>query len=1032
MMYNMKKTKLILVVIILISISSGLIFNFTILNEPDARNTTDNTKNRDDNFEFNPRSSDVINLFEDHFESGLSKWESITGLWHLTDNISHSDPYHSPTHSMWFGNESTGTYENETRVEGNLTSIPIDLSSVGNAYLEFYHWTEVENWGSPYDGTYVYITTDNINWIQLYVDWYSVGPPWEELILNISSYCGNSSVRIRFFFDSGDASANKHRGWLVDDVRIYTEVLQDYTMIPGFNYNWIDATGGTELLLSDDGYSAQGLPFSFSFYNNTFSTIYLGANGYLCFNDTSPSDWSNDPIPSNESDNDYLIAPFWDDIQTLFGGGAGQIFVQNFSDCWVAEWLLVEHWNNNFIGTFEVILTKSGDIIFNYDYISYHDGYTCGLNLGLGTNLYNSYQDFNLPVNDFSILFTRKPNNYAPQLTSGNVAQTSGDQSTLFTYIVNYTDFDNNPPIYVNVLINGTGYAMSKQNPLDDDYIDGCFYEFSTYLQGPAIYNYYFECWDGVFYNSTSLKYNPVVSYTNLAGPSLSNGQVNPGIGWKGTTIFVFSVEYTDTDNNEPQFINVTINSTTYPMYKQNPLDSNFMDGCWYDFNTVFDENGTFSYHFNCTDGESAASDGPHVGPIVRPNNLRNYSMNVGHPYNWINTTTGTELLLGDNGYSTQDLPFNFTYYNETYSTIYLGANGYLSFTDPTPDDLTNDPIPSADADNDYLIAPFWDNLQPASGGGTIYVQNFTNYWIAAWFDIEHNDGNYIGTFEVILYENGDIIFNYDLINYTDGGYTCGLNGLVLDAQTRYFNSYQKMNASDAPIDDFSILFTPNPPKNPYIIINSGDNNTHSTLVNLAIYAYGAEEMCFKNGTSGTWTNWEPYTTVKQLYLENPTINTTYSIYVKFRNIRGESAAAYDDILYIVFLPSQLSISINNGAASTNSTLVTLTLLGMGAEEMCFRNGTTGTWTAWEAYSTTKQLYLAGSINNTVYTIYAKFQNATGESYPICDNILYLEGITSGFPFISGYSFEWLAISLVGVIGIILLFNKKRRSKVKN
>jgi len=166
--------------------------------------------------------------------------------------------------------------------------------------------------------------------------------------------------------------------------------------------------------------------------------------------------------------------------------------------------------------------------------------------------------------------------------------------------------------------------------------------------------------------------------------------------------------------------------------------------------------------------------------------------------------------------------------------------------------------------------------------------------------------------------------------------------------------------------------------------------------------------------------------------LENSTINTTSGIYVKFRNLRGESAAAYDDIIYLIFHPGQLSIVINNGAASTNSTLVTLTLLGMGAEEMCFRNGTTGTWTAWEAYSTTKQLYLAGSINNTVYTIYAMFQNATGESYPICDNILYLEGITSGFPFISGYSFEWLAISLVGVIGIILLFNRKKRLKLKN
>jgi hypothetical protein len=1028
-MKNNKQSSVIITIIFMISVFS---VNFFIPNEFEGRDKTYEIKNENKNLRINPRTSDVINLFEDHFESSLSNWESITGLWHLTDTgSSWSNPCHSPTHSMWYGQELTGDYNTGTQTFGNLTSIPIDLSSVDNAYLEFYHWKQVEQ-SSFFDFSYVYLTTDNIIWYKLYLDSYNVAP-WEKLTLNISSFCGNSSVRIRFYFDSVDGSFNYYRGWLVDDVRIYTELLQDYTMIPGSNYDWIDATGGTELLLSDDGYSTQGLPFSFSFYNNTYNTIYLGANGYLSFTDSSPSDYSNDPIPSNDTDNNYLIAPFWDDLRPASGGGGGQIFVQNFPDCWVAEWLDIWHFSTGpVVGTFEVILTKSGDIIFNYENISYHDGYTCGLNLGLGTNLYNSYQDFILPVNDFSILFTRKPNNYAPQLTSGDITPTSGEQSTLFTYTVNYTDFDNNPPIYMNVLINGISYSMSKQNPSETDYMDGCIYEFSTYLQ-PGSYNYYFECWDGLFYNSTSLTYNPVVSYTNLADPSLSNGQVNPATGWKGTTIFVFSVEYTDPDNNEPQFINVTINSTTYPMYKQNPLDSNFIDGCWYDANTVFDENGTYSYHFNCTDGESAAGDGPYVGPIVRPNNLRNYSMIVGHPYNWINTTTGTELLLGDNGYSTQDLPFNITYYNETYSTIYLGANGYLSFTDPNPNDASNDLIPSTDSDNDYLIAPFWDDLYTlfAGGNGTVYVQNFTNYWIAAWFDIEHMDGNYIGTFEVILYENGDIVFNYDLINYTDGGYTCGLNGLVLDAQTRYFNSYQEMNASEAPIDDFSILLTPNPPKNPYIIINNGANATQSTLVTLKLSAFGAEEMCFRNGTSGSWTSWEPYATLKQLYLENSTINTTSRIYVKFRNSRGESTAVYDDIIYLIFHPYQLSIVINNGDVSTNSTLVALKLLAVGAEEMCFRNGTTGNWTAWETYSTTKQLYLAGSVNNTVYTIYAKFRNTTGESYPIYDSILFLEGLPVA-PAIPGYPGEWLVITLVGVIGVILLFNRKKILRLKN
>ncbi len=183
--------------------------------------------------------------------------------------------------------------------------------------------------------------------------------------------------------------------------------LQNYTMTIDYGYNWIDASGGTELFLSDDGYSTQSLPFDFLFYNESFSTIYLGANGYLSFTDTSPSDYSNDPIPSGDSDNDYLIAPFWDDLDRP---GGGSIYVESFGSYWVAEWENIEHWNGNLIGSFEVILYESGEIIFNYDYLDYTSGgYTCGLNLGVDVQYYNSYQGLNDLTDDFAIRFFIDP-----------------------------------------------------------------------------------------------------------------------------------------------------------------------------------------------------------------------------------------------------------------------------------------------------------------------------------------------------------------------------------------------------------------------------------------------------------------------------------------------------------------------------------------------------------------------------------------------------------------------------------------------
>ena len=215
----MKKIKKIFVIVTIISMFSVLGGNFITLNEFEGRHTIYNKKDWDTDLDINPRTSGNITIFEDDFESGLSKWNSISGYWNLT-NTSTSwpppwNPCHSPTHSMWFGDNTTGTYDNGTSPAwGYLISIPIDLSSVDNAYLEFYHWKDVED---GWDFSYVQISNDSINWNNIYTNWIDISP-WERVNLDISSYCGNNSVRISFYFNTWDPIANNFRGWLVDDV----------------------------------------------------------------------------------------------------------------------------------------------------------------------------------------------------------------------------------------------------------------------------------------------------------------------------------------------------------------------------------------------------------------------------------------------------------------------------------------------------------------------------------------------------------------------------------------------------------------------------------------------------------------------------------------------------------------------------------------------------------------------------------------------------------------------------------------------
>ncbi|MFX1497936.1 MAG: DUF2341 domain-containing protein [Promethearchaeota archaeon] len=159
--------------------------------------------------------------FYDDFENGLTKWETISGLWHLTDTGSAwPDPCRSPIHSMWFGQEATGTFETGAREYGDLISVPFNLFGVGKAFLEFFHWREGE--GGSYDVSYVYISPDGSTWDLLYSSSENFIAPWEKISLDISKYVGNATLQLRFFFDTLDSLYNAYRGWLVDDIQVKT------------------------------------------------------------------------------------------------------------------------------------------------------------------------------------------------------------------------------------------------------------------------------------------------------------------------------------------------------------------------------------------------------------------------------------------------------------------------------------------------------------------------------------------------------------------------------------------------------------------------------------------------------------------------------------------------------------------------------------------------------------------------------------------------------------------------------------------
>ena len=146
-----------------------------------------------------------------------------------------------------------------------------------------------------------------------------------------------------------------------------------------------------------------------------------------------------------------------------------------------------------------------------------------------------------------------------------------------------------------------------------------------------------------------------------------------------------------------------------------------------------------------------------------------------GPTFSWIDiTSVGTPLNLGDDDYQQVSLPWGFNFYGVSKTSIKISSNGYLTFgSDGT--DFTNDPIPDPTDPND-LIAPFWDDLNPSSGGEVYYYYDQTDdVFIVEWYQIPHYGGSGVYTFEALLYPNGDIVYQYQSMSGTLNSATIGI-----------------------------------------------------------------------------------------------------------------------------------------------------------------------------------------------------------------------------------------------------------------
>ncbi|MAP94108.1 MAG: hypothetical protein CMK07_04060 [Ponticaulis sp.] len=165
----------------------------------------------------------------------------------------------------------------------------------------------------------------------------------------------------------------------------------------------------------------------------------------------------------------------------------------------------------------------------------------------------------------------------------------------------------------------------------------------------------------------------------------------------------------------------------------------------------------------------------------------------------------GTAVTLGDDSSALVTLPFTFEFWGQEETQVYISSNGFLTFDGADTTDVTNTDLPNAAlGEPNGMIAPFWDDLNPAAGGSIHHYYDAENArFIVQYTQVPLYFGFDTVTFQVILYQDGKIEYQYRGMQDQGGSATVGIESE--DNQSAEVFSFDTPSLSS----QFAITYTP-------------------------------------------------------------------------------------------------------------------------------------------------------------------------------------------------------------------------------
>ncbi len=604
------------------------------------------------------------------------------------------------------------------------------------------------------------------------------------------------------------------------DTRVGHPVVLGAGVDSGYGYKWIDSdeTGGpvyswmdisatgTPISIGGDGVVEMALPFAFPFYDEIENSLYIAGNGFVTFEPVTASfgAFSNGQIPDSDNPN-ALIAAFWDDIEpqngTLHYQTVGNKFILQYSD--------VPHYSGGQTGTvtFQIVLYSDGNIEFIYNDVegaSFTNSCTIGIENSGGTDGAQVVFNNAYLKNEHVVRFIKPQPQFITSVSPLEGVLLPGETQKLALGISaeglndgvyqNNVDISSNDPINspakANVVLTVIGepaIEVSTDHIVFDTLFTGLQSNMEFEIANPGTKTLEVTDWS----NSNSVF--SIVEAAPLA--------ILPGGSAVVTVVYSPIDPATDMDsivlnNNAGDAVKVYLSGVSVdpPVINASPsalaltLDAG-SEG--YDTLTIENTGGyELRYSMSATQW---------LNPTVAQSNLEGQRVllnkealddRIGSPvqngagadntygytwednqdgdgaavYKWTDISqSGASLPVGGDGVVQINMPFDFDFYGQTHNSIYVGANGLLSFQPITASfgAFSNQSIPGSGNPN-AVIAPFWDDIEPASGNG-LFFEADADKAVFQYDNVPHYSGSFSGTvtFQVILYADGEIKFQY-------------------------------------------------------------------------------------------------------------------------------------------------------------------------------------------------------------------------------------------------------------------------------